>query len=343
MEPEVRHDSLKPTISQFRANKLAAAYNVSTQALAGSQQASSSSTSTSLGASVLPASSTRTIQKAIRTGKLDDDGKLIGGEDDSASEEEDGGIQEVLELLRKGEVYNIGPDGKYIHAVRPNPNLKQTTTNSTSPSSAASSIPGPSLPPPAAARSKPSKFKADRAAAGRPGPSSISITEPSPQLNWSDIQSPSVTPISHAGRSSPKMDTASAPEPVASTSSGIKAPVPAKPASLLQPHAQTPFSMIVESPSFPNINRAGGGSRAHGHGHDYPYDTELAAINAEITPGGSGSQPRRPQRPPTVIASTVLERKPIGNPPASGGTSQSGGDDTPQPEQKVSRFMAERK
>ncbi|KAF5331124.1 hypothetical protein D9619_005372 [Psilocybe cf. subviscida] len=351
-EPELRSESSKPAISQFRANKLATAYNISTNS--GSQPAASS---TSLGASVLPASSTRTIQKAIRTGKLDDDGKLIGGEDDSASEEEDQGIQEVLELLRKGEVYNLGPDGKYIHAVRPNPNLKQGSNNFTpSPSSAESSVPGPSsssptaasLPPPAV-RPKVSKFKADRTAAGRPGPSSLSIAEPTPQLNLSDIRSPSVTPVSHAGRSSPKMDTSTVTVPVATAPSTIRSPVPTKPPAQLQPQPQSqpsPFSMIVESPSFPNLNRAGG-SRAREH--EYPYDTELAAINAEPAIGGpnrgAGSQPRRLQRPPTVVASTVLERKPAGK-PLSGATSQRGGDgdaDTPQAEKKISRFMAGRK
>ena len=91
-------------MSQFRASRLAESFNTS----------GPSPQSYSLESTVLPASSAKTLQKSIRLGKLDDQGRLIGGEDgESDSEDDDGTMQEILELLRKGEVHNAGPDGPH--------------------------------------------------------------------------------------------------------------------------------------------------------------------------------------------------------------------------------------
>ncbi|KAF8954610.1 hypothetical protein BDZ97DRAFT_1942325 [Flammula alnicola] len=316
-QSDILQNSMKPAISQFRANRIASAYNASTRA-------PSHSPSTSLGASVLPASSTHTIQRAIRTGKLDADGKLVGGEVDSASEEEDQGLQEVLDLLRKGEVYNLGPDGKYIHAVRPIPN----NANGSSSTSEPPQVEGPQqvdvLPPPSM-RMKTSKFKASRAAAGRPSYSSV-LSIPSPSV--SETLSPSVTPVSHAGRSSPKMDS---PTPVSSVVAERAAPVIKSPSPTKSPaQIQSPFSMIVDSPSFP-----------------------MPQISQTRPPSGTGASPvvisspsfppalssRRPDRPPPVVASTVKESKPV----LSQARQPERNPSDVQPEKKVSRFKAERK
>lgn len=56
----------------------------------------------------MPAGS-RTLQRAIRTGRLEND-ELVGGDTgESASEPEEGQVKEVLELLKQGQVHNIGP------------------------------------------------------------------------------------------------------------------------------------------------------------------------------------------------------------------------------------------
>jgi hypothetical protein len=56
---------------------------------------------------VLPASASGTFQRAIRTGKLEN-GNLVDGNasDDDADDEN---VQEILDLIRKGEVRNMGP------------------------------------------------------------------------------------------------------------------------------------------------------------------------------------------------------------------------------------------
>ncbi|KJA27022.1 hypothetical protein HYPSUDRAFT_52063 [Hypholoma sublateritium FD-334 SS-4] len=322
--PDIVPDSSKPEISQFKANRIASAYGESIPTEA---------TTTSLAGSVLPASSTRTIQRAIRTGKLDDTGKLVGGEDDSASEEEDQGLQEVLDLLRKGEVYNLGPDGKYIHAVRPTPGASplqstQTTDGAGASSSSASEQQQAPVAPPSM-RSKTSKFKASLAAAGRPAAASSS-TLVAPSASGSDLPSPSTTPVSHAGRSSPKTAT---PPPVGAVvpervhSPFIKSPSPAKSPA---PPAHA-FSMIVDSPSFP---------MPQGY---QPYAAASAAASAPMVIS-SPSFPappsaRRPDRPPQVLATRVTESRPATQQPAGQGNGDS---TTPGPERKVSRFKAER-
>lgn len=66
------------------------------------------STSTSLGPSVIPASRQRSLQEAIRLGKIDNN-HLVGGEEgESGSEDE--AVREVLELLRNGRIHNAGAD-----------------------------------------------------------------------------------------------------------------------------------------------------------------------------------------------------------------------------------------
>jgi len=282
-ESDVVTGTQKPALSQFKASRLASAF--------GASAPSTSSQSTSLGASVLPAASTRTLQRAVRTGKLDPDGKLVGPEADSESEGEDPALQEILNLLRKGEVYNLGPNGEYLHVIPP-----QDQNGETSPSSTAQqATPSSSTLPPPSMRSKTSKFKASRAAAGRPA-GSTSITIPDPSL-LAD-RSPSMTPVSHAHRSSPKLGspTTMAPTiserdtPASTSTSHIHSPNPGK--LLEQNHPQ--FSMIVDSPSFPMYQ---------GSQHSAPIPSMV--IDSPSYPPGQPS--RRLERPPTVMSTAVRE------------------------------------
>ena len=146
----------KPAMSQFKASRLASAYNA---------------TSKSFGASATPAATARKIQKEIRTGRLDANDQLVGGNNDSESEFEDEGMQEVLDLLRKGELYNFGPSGNRVFAVTP-PASKQATPERTAVSTPQPERPFDDLP--AVKRPTTSKFKASRLTAGRPAVSDSS-------------------------------------------------------------------------------------------------------------------------------------------------------------------------
>ncbi|KAF8163573.1 hypothetical protein B0H34DRAFT_328733 [Crassisporium funariophilum] len=320
--PELMNDTAKPALSQFRANRIASAYNASTPP--PSTSISSSSPSTSLGASVIPASSARTIQRAVRTGKLDSDGKLVGTEGDSASEEEDQGLQEVLELLQKGEVYNIGPDGKYLHTIPPRSTPWGSTSSQTPlPSANPDDTPNPSTLPPSSGRSKTSKFKASLAAAGRPTPSNA-ISIPLPAY---EPLSASSTPVSHEGRSSPKMGTLRTPtnstvterNPPAVQSSSVFSPSAGNPPLV---NSSMPFSMIVDSPSF----------SAPREPQSRPTMPSMIVSSPSFPPVPSS---RRPDRPPAVISSTVRESSATRMPQHT--EAHEG-----RPEKKVSRFKAER-
>lgn len=290
----------KPTISQFKASRLASSYGVF---------APSSSASTSLGASVLPASTARTLQRAIRTGKLDDSEKLIGGDADSGSEEETEEMQELLELLKKGEAYNLGPDGKVVHPIP-----KRSSGSTEAPSSVAD--PQSNQPPPLVRPPKTSKFKLSRTQAGRPAPTLDD--NPSPTIS----QPP--TPISNVARSSPKLPSTFIPTVTERQRSGVTGSLRS---TVLTPTVfeSQPFgepsisnrdpkmrSMIVNPPSF-----------AH---------TEVPSMIVE-SPSFPSQPPPRPRAPPTIMSSTVKE---------SGGSRQTHNNSESRPEKKVSRFLSER-
>lgn len=289
----------KPAISQFRASRLASAYSASTPKPA-------KSASISLGASVIPESSTRTIQRSIKTGKLDDDGQLIGAEADSVSEDEDAAMQEVLELLRKGEVYNLGPEGKYLHTVPP----QASSSAPQAPVSVLSSQPDALKPssdlPPPSMRSKTSKFKASRAAGGRP-PTSNQVSIPSVQAPKN--RSPSITPVSQVGRSSPKLDTPTTMTPAVAERKPLAAQFP----STVKSPVQSPpaFSMIVDSPSFPMPRNPAGSASSQ------PSTGSMPQMTIASPPLPPPQNLRRPDRPPTVMASTVRESKAASSPTPS--------------------------
>ncbi|KAJ7632835.1 hypothetical protein FB45DRAFT_913662 [Roridomyces roridus] len=155
-EESLTQPSRKPTISQFQATRLAA----SSQSLGGK------------------AVSGQTFQRAIRMGKLDSDDRLVGGDGgESGSEDEaEANLQEIMELLKKGEVYNLGPDGGLL-----------TAPPSTTPAAAAEAD-SAALPPPSSRKPPSSKFKL-----ARPGPRPA-VSEPP-------------TPPTTDARSSPKLPT----------------------------------------------------------------------------------------------------------------------------------------
>lgn len=267
-----------PAISHFKANRLASAYNASTPS-------SSQSQSIPPGDSILPNPSAQRIRHSIRTGKLDTDGNLVGGEGDSASENETEGLQEMLELFQKGEIYNIGPNSEYIHTIPP---VGQGTSASSSRPIAASSH-SDSLPPPSM-RSKTSKFKASRASAGRPTPAYMPM--PEPDLSGSESLSSSTTPVSYETRSSPKLDTPTTPvitptvserKPHFQASSSSNATRIQSPRPLTATSNQVPsFPMIIESPSFPAVT---------------PQSTSPILRDS---PSFQKQGPSRPDRPPTL-------------------------------------------
>ncbi|KAF8197573.1 hypothetical protein BJ912DRAFT_953881 [Pholiota molesta] len=217
--PDLIPESTKPGISQFKANRIASAYSASIPS-------TSETPGTSLAGSVLPASSTRTIQRAIRTGKS-------MTPESSASEQEDEGLQEVLNLLRKGEVYNIGPDGNYIHAVRP-----------------------------------------------------ILIS------TWQCRASTSQVGVTSTAQAAPTQADAPPPPNMRPKTSSSKPRAPRLAdhtvSSVVAERIPSPFSMIVDSPSFPMPQQSQG----------------------QTVPPFSSS--RRPGRPPPVLASSVVESRPTG-------------------------------
>ncbi|KAG6832059.1 hypothetical protein H0H92_005481 [Tricholoma furcatifolium] len=299
----------KPTISRFKATRFASSY-------------AATAPSTSMGASIVPASTARTLQKAVRTGKLDSDNRLVGGDADSASEEEETeGMQEMLELLKKGEVYNVGPDGDYLHI--PPSSAAENLNSGPSSTPLASTASNPifeNLPP--LDRPKTSKFKLTRAA-----------VSPSGSLS-SNQSSRNETPISVAERSSPKtpssmtdsvLEETTMTHPVMNVAVSERTPTTRAGIPVASPN--TFPSMIVDSPTFPATATASGASPLTSNVIDSPSFMKPA------TPMTSSRLASRPSRPPAIMSSVVREASPsVGS--------------TPPPTQtrtgKVSRFMAER-
>lgn len=302
--PDATRESSKPAVSQFRTTRIASAYSASAPT-------PSTSTSTSLGASIVPASGSRTVQRALRTGKLDSDGRLVGGEADSASEDEDPALQEVLELLKKGEVYNLGPDGNYIHTIPPRSNPWAATSTAT-PSTNEDASASKSLPP--TRRPQTSKFKPSRPAEGRLTPADpIAIPSSSSMSTTHEPLSPSITPVSHAGRSSPKLGTSQAIAPQVHERKPLLDPASSSSNFVTGKSAAVSFSMIVDSPSFPVPQS--------------PQGTPV--IPSPSVPPTRNTN--RPDRPPAVLSSTVTQSG-RSQAPQSNETSQ----------KKISRFKAER-
>lgn len=322
---------------------MASAFNVE----AGPSQAQQSH---SLGAAVVPEATTRTIQSAIKTGKLDDDKKLVCGAE-SDSEDENELAREMYEALRRGELYNLGPGQVHLvpppaDAPTPNPPAKSTTRpKSSTPSQPMGTIPvSPEKLAPLDRPTPTSRFKVAMSQAGR--------------LNPSSPLSEAATPVNTTGRSSPKMPVS--PAVMERKSTGVierappgvmerKPPAVAerKPAAGPSRLAAVPLdsrssstassatvvespsfpSMIVDSPSFssmvvdsPSFPRPGGGAGFS------------SVVESPSFPSPSSPQQRRPQMPPEIMSAAVK---------GSAGRREDGQEDAPAP-RRVSRFLAER-
>lgn len=286
--------------SHFQEHRIASAYNVS------APSSSSVPKPVSPGAIDPSASSVHRMQHSIRTGKLDSDGNLVGGEADSASEDER--LQDMLELIRRGEIHNIGPNAEGTYSSSPSANQDSSISSSqtrtpASPREETLPYQAKALPPPSML-SKTSKFKASQKASR-----SYPMDTPSgSSMPLSAARSSSVTPISHERRSSPKSWTPTTPmtltaeeSPVvaASSTAQLHSPNPSS-ATAGQSLSSSPFSTITDSPPL-----SPDGS------HDVPLMPSMI-VESPSFPRSQSS--RRPDRPPTVLSTAV---KPSRQSPAS--------------------------
>lgn len=250
-------------------------------------------------------------------GKLDSKNQLVGA--DSGSEGEDETVQQVLELLGKGEVYNVGPEGNQTFYAVPPPKKAETNT--------AVAVNTTTLPP--LAKPKTSKFKVDRSQAGpsTADQSQAKSISPSPTASTTlptaaavvERRPPGVVKTTSSPIPSTIVDPTSTPSSEArklgpQQSMTIDSPLFRPPHNHM---SATPFSMIVESPTFPRPSDAS----------QFKSDTLAPAANMPSQAASSQPiAPRRPARPPSVMSSAK--------------SSQS----EPQPTKpkKVSRFLAER-
>ena len=232
------------------------------------------STSTSLGPTVIPVSRQKSLQEAIKVGKLDNN-RLVGGEEgESGSEDE--AVREILELLKNGQIENAGSEGLAISALPQEPAT------------------APSVP----AAPKPSKFKMARSvlASDQPSQSFSPLT-----IGERSSHKPPLSEVVERRQFKPNRPHERIVEPAAQ-------PIPSTTTSVNSAVVKSPSfpSMIVDSPSFP--------CRTH------PL---------------SDPDTSRPQRPPVIMRSAVME--------SSGGFARDSSDiGTKVPKEKISRFKAER-
>ncbi|GAW06883.1 hypothetical protein F5879DRAFT_947488 [Lentinula edodes] len=291
--PELASNKPKSSssMSQFRANRLASSYAVAnTDATSSVPSPLGSSTLPTL----LPAGAAQTLQHAVRLGKLDEQKRLVGGDaGDSGSEPDDEVAREILELLQKGEVYNLGPNGEDIYVVPPN-TITSGSGDSTKQSTRAQPPRSDPLPPftppiePLPQKPKTSRFKLAKTQSDR-------LPSPSTSVDLSG----SSTPVSNARRSSPKlaMESSVVERAVPQLSTSKRSESPSADYTNV-PKPPIFNSMVIESPSFPR----------------------------------SAESQRRPERPPTIMSSHVVE-------------SSSRRNDNPTMDEvpkRVSRFRAER-
>jgi len=298
----------KPPISKFKASRIASSYNTSPPLTSPGQ---------SLGQSVLPASSFRTLERTVRMGKFENDQLVSSTQSDT--EDEDAGMKDVLEMLKKGEVQNIGPEP-----------LSRPTSGPPIPSSEVRVLS-------TAAKPKTSKFKLAQPQR-RPSPSSPGTSESQP-----------VTPTSHARRSSPKLPASPIGvadcQPSSSSSIPPREPqlVPQLSAIVSLPSSQIP--MIIDSPSFRRPPHMASKSPAASSSFlttvDSPSFRNPTIVASPVIQQEPSRGSTRPDRPPLVMSSTVREatHQETGNrerdlPEACNSTSGGG--------KKVSRFLAER-
>lgn len=262
-------------------------------------------------------------------GKLDFKNRLVGA--DSESEGENEAVQQVLELLGKGEVYNVGPEGNQaFHTVAP-PKKAETETGV--------ALDTATLPP--LTKPKTSKFKVDRSRAGLPkaDQSQAKSISPAPTVSTMlptasavvERRPPRVTksvpPIVGTSPTPSTIDSPSFPPPKLSPTDKAdkrgQSMIIDSPSFQPPQNASTSFSMIVASPSFP---------RPSGAPRSAPDSTNMPSQVA----GSQQTGEKRPTRPPAVMSSVVREKS---NQPTTG---EAGPTERQPQKPKISRFLAER-
>lgn len=326
MEATLASTQPKPSVSKFKSSLV-------------NRAATTTMASHSLGQAVLPASQTSSLKSAIRMGKLED-GKLVGGEAGESGDEMEEEVKEIIELLKKGEVTNIGPQTSAAQSTQPSSQPQDET---------------PALQPP----SKLSRFKA-----------AIASDSSSPTLS-SPSDSNFNTPISLTERSSPKLatpiavpTTVSRPPPKAQAqptqssrpsntqtpgphSSALKAAV--EPPSLSSNNKDTndraaagltpesfhpvtnPFSNIIDSPSFLPAGIIESTEFQSMIIDPSKLNNEPCSSTTALPKKASPTVQKVTERPAVVMTAEVKESKVINR-------------DAPKPEKsrRISRFMAER-
>ncbi|KZT26560.1 hypothetical protein NEOLEDRAFT_1241017 [Neolentinus lepideus HHB14362 ss-1] len=308
----------KPSISRFKADR------TNTNNFSRPETASTSA-STSLGALTIPASQTRRLQRAVRTGRMEN-GKLIGGEDgDSSSDiDADEHAREVLEMLKRGEVVNAGPDAACSNL---EDQLSVHQRNDPGPSSQS-----------AKAKPQTSKFKSAFAAAQIKTPTVPTVIPMTP-----------ATPINNVGRSSPKMSAVSSiverQAPSASrllASLGRNASEPKSSSATTDPGLSVAAHEPLHSPLLPTMNHAARSTRAGSlppiidSSPSQPLSSAalgvMPSMIVESPPFPVTSPSSRPDRPLAVMSEQVRE--------STGSPKQAEPANTEVP--KVSRFLAQR-
>ncbi|RPD66389.1 hypothetical protein L227DRAFT_570274 [Lentinus tigrinus ALCF2SS1-6] len=300
--------------------------------------ASSTLPSHSLGANIVPASQSSTLRSAVRLGKLEND-NLVGGQEGESDDEMDAAAKEMLEMLKKGEVVNVGPSTSA--------NVTETF-RATAPAVPATVGNGP--PSTSATIQTPD----ESAAFSKPKPSKVSqfkksLTEPSTLRSPLSPGSDLTTPTNTIARSSPKLAS-----PV-----GTPIPVPTKMSHVAGPSRKTPAihnaqmpGMVVDSPSFPapgfiaSPSTSIDGSPSSGQAFNSTIIESPSFLSPSSTAVGTpilSSVPGLPSAT-TPVSASVLERRPVVDTrvrESAHVTSRSAGS-TPVERKKVSRFLAER-
>ncbi|EPQ57995.1 hypothetical protein GLOTRDRAFT_136801 [Gloeophyllum trabeum ATCC 11539] len=333
-QPEVPQEATlaspppKPPISRFKANRKAA-HNVSSLSSSDPMLAS-----TSLGALVIPASQTRELERAIRTGKIEN-GDLIGGEEgESGSDvEADEKMREVLEMLKRAQVTNAGPSG----AGGP---------SSTVDYSRESSMLGESVNaiPVSKVRPQTSRFRSAFAAAQAQSPAESSPGTPATPVNNTGRSSPKAPAVSSTivernmpssgrlssslGRKPASLDGAGPLTSPVVSSSAIplrSGPTSVSPSPSANNAASCVQPTVIDSPSFqPGPKQSAATPSA-----------TMSSMTVESPSFPSPSSTSRPERPPVVMSAQVRESA------SSSRQSDSAtmGSEGPK---KVSRFLAQR-
>ncbi|KAG6335212.1 hypothetical protein ID866_3883 [Astraeus odoratus] len=257
-DDESGHDGahVSPQVSRFRAGRMSEAYDKS-----------HSPTPACLESSVVPEARQKSIRNAIRVGKLENN-QLVGGPSgDSGSEDDD--VREMIELLKKGNVQNVGPNFDPTSMSRRHTS-EGVSARPTAPPAATLKLPTPNLPPGDAVNP-----------AHLPRQVSAHSTSPKSAVGGVIERKPPRPPPSQAFplQKPSRQPTAGARSAVIQPPSDADSfSAPANPvfSSIVESPSYPAPSMIVESPSFPR-----------------PQATQQRARHSS-----------RPDRPPVVVAST---------------------------------------